>query len=167
MAVPFFCLLPLLTAQIGERSAQPDFSGEWILVTRTASVEEVASVLNVQQPIIEKTVQGAPMLPAYLELIVERRSPRGVRSEKYAVGVESGTVAGSSSNASETRTSVKWAGDSLVIATSRWSGSSASRRIESQRSETWQLDANGSLVITIAETNGQRETRTTLRYRRR
>ena len=166
MAILFFCLVPLLTAQ-GERPAQPDFSGEWILATPTAPSADVATVLNVRQPIIDKTVQGTSMPPAYLELMVERRSQKGVQSERYAIGVVSGTVAGTQSTEPESRGSVNWAGDSLVIATNRWSGSGSSRRLESQRSEAWQFDSESRLVITITEKTGQRERRTTLRYRRR
>jgi hypothetical protein len=167
MAMLFVCLLPLLTSQIGERPTQPDFSGEWVLVASTAPAADAATVLNVRQPIIDRTVQGTPMAPAYLDLMVERLSSRGVQSERYAIGVVSGTVGGTAASGIENRESANWVGDSLVITSSRWSGSGASRRLESERSEAWQFDSDGRLVITIAEKDGQRETRTRLGYRRR
>lgn len=167
MAILFFCVIPLLIAQVDRRPVQPDFSGEWMLVSSTAPSADVVTALNIRQPITDQTVQGTPMPPAYFELLVERRSTRGVQREKYAIGVVSGTVAGTRSTEIEERGSVNWAGDRLVIVTSGWFGSGASRRLVSERSETWQIESGNTLVIAITEKIGQRETRTILRYRRR
>ena len=41
------------------------------------------------------------------------------------------------------------------------------RYLDRQRTETWRLDRDSRLVITIAERQGDRESRDTLTYRRR
>jgi len=168
MVAPILCLAVLSSMQVGSRPSQPDFSGEWILVNPTNPAADVATALSVRQPIVENTVRGGSMPPAYLELVVERHLPVGNRSETYRIGVDGGMVGGLPAGVRfETRQSVKWDGDSLVIATSRWSGPPEDRRLDERRSEVWQLDSKGRLVVTISEHEDKRELRTELTYRRR
>jgi len=150
------------------RPDHPDFSGEWILVDSTNPAEGAATALSVEQPIATTTVRGTPMPPAYLELIVARHFLTGVRPARYRIGVEGGTVGGTSAAVHvETRESVTWVGERLVIASSRWSGPPGNLQLNEQRSEVWQLDSEARLVVTTTDQQGQREAQTTLTYRRR
>lgn len=126
------------------------------LVVPTRGVE-----WSVQQPISNTGIRGTPTAPFYRQLIVTRHLPAGDRSETYLIGVEGGVT--DSTLAVVARNSVKWFGQSLVIMTSRFSTPIAP---DERRTETWAFDSAGQLVVTITEEEGQRESRTTLTYRK-
>jgi len=151
------------------RPTGPDFSGEWVLITPEKPAADAATTLSVKQPVTDKNVYGAPMPPAYLELTVERRSATSTNSRKYIVGAGGSTSDfGSRGPQAETRWSVTLEGESLIIAESSLSArTDGALGLDRQRTETWRLDREGSLVVTIVERQGDRESRDTLTYRRR
>ena len=147
-----------------------DFSGEWVLVALEKPAADTAIALSVKQPVTDKNVYGAPMPPAYLDLTVERRSAAGAHSTKYLVGATGGSTSGfvRGGPQTETRWSVTWEAESLVIIESGWSARMGGvLELDRERTETWRLDRDGSLVIAIVDRQGDRESRDTLTYRRR
>jgi len=162
--------LAMTTPQSSARPKGVDFSGDWILVLPATPADDVASTMTVKQPVVDKNVYGAPMPPAYIHLIVERRGRSGASAIDYLIGALGSTTAFGPGRGprTETKHSVSWEGESLVIANSSWSGSpDDALKMDMQRTETWRLDSGGKLLITIVDLKGSLESRTELTYRRR
>src|SRR5262245_40618610 len=132
---------------------QPDFSGHWILVDPIRPGPDVARALTVHQPIVRTTVRGAPMPPAFLELTVERQLEPGIRTERYMIGTEGGSISGGP-GIDETRVSVLWRGDRLFIATRHTSGPSRDATATTEHTEEWSFDERNRLVIVVVDRNG-------------
>jgi hypothetical protein len=95
---------------------------------------------------------------------VERRSKRGVDSNRYRFGV----AVNMDRDGSRTRFSAKWNGNSLLVESGSYAGPAGSSAHHTGGGELWSLDAQGSLVITATERASGAEPRTTtLTYRRR
>ena len=157
------CLVVLVSVIVGTAAAQgkPDFLGRWVLVSPDDVAEDVARELVVRESF------EAPVTV----MRVERRSKAEVRSDRYQVGLVGGTVGGigeggRNSNA-RTVFSVAWRGDTLVIETGNYSGSIEEPGPYSEHGETWSLDAQGRLVMTVTDRASGTEPRTIqLTYRR-
>jgi hypothetical protein len=86
------------------------------------------------------------------------------------IGVNGGLVefTAAAGTTAETRQSIKWVGSTLVITIRQWAGHAGDRQLDRQHTEVWQFDADGRLVIAIADQEGTSEPRTaTFKYRRR
>ncbi len=145
----------LLAAQL---PAQPDFSGRWVLIAPAPA--DVPAVLVVQQQVRRTDVRGNPMEP-YWDLLSVEGDPakRGIRSGIYHISMGGGVVPGippSSPPTPETRWSVLWQGDKLVIATEAWIEREGKRESYERHQEVWALGEQGRLEITVTDGNAVR-----------
>jgi hypothetical protein len=144
---------------------KPDFSGQWELVATEPSSAGAASRLTVWQPITRANVFGAPMKPAFLELSVERTFADRTTTDTHQIGIQGGMVGG---GGFQTRFSVRWEDNRLVMATASYFGSGAQSSMTSERNEVWELNPDGMLIITVTDTDTGREPKsTTLTYHRK
>jgi hypothetical protein len=157
-------LLLLAVASASAAQDKPDFSGRWELAAAAPSSAGAAMRLIVRQPIRRTNVFGAPMKPSFLELIVERTFADRTTIDTHQFSVEGGMVGG---GGFQTRFSVHWDGNRLVMATASSSGSGAEIRPTSEHSEVWELAPDGMLIVTVTDTETAREPQSTkLTYRR-
>jgi hypothetical protein len=169
-------ILSILVADPVEAQDKPDFSGHWVLATSAGSGPDVAQSLTVRQPIVRTDVFGAPIEPYFKELTVEREVGSRVRTDTYQIGLEGGTVGAVASaggginpnaNRSQTRFSVRWEGDRLVIETASNSGPTSQAGPYTEHTEVWQLNASGMLILSITDRgSGIGSTSITLAYRK-
>ena len=140
---------------------KPEFAGEWALERSTGASQQIAIGMSVSYD-VEKGVRV---------LVVERRFDTGRRSDRYLIGVVSGTVSGTVGrglNREQTRTAVRWDGESLVINSGRYSGPARDSGPYTERHEIWSLDQQGKLSIVTTESGSDFETRKgTATYTRR
>jgi hypothetical protein len=168
----FPLVVVLLAGGASQKPTEPDFSGEWVLVTTTGSVSNPARALGVRQTITSTTRRGGPMKPYYSDLRIERQFDAGAVTESYKIGLISGSVSGTASGATSpqndrTVVAVKWQGNDLTITTGRYSGSSEQPGPYTEHQEIWSLDANGRLSIrTTDESTGAAVARATVVYQR-
>jgi hypothetical protein len=164
----------LVTATVAGQD-KPDFSGRWILERPADAGPDVPRSLTVRQPVVRTNVYGAPMPPFFKELSVERQFVTDVRTETYQIGVEGGTVYGLPANRgtapdvnpSQTRFSVRWEDNRLVIDTGSYSGPTREAGPYTEHTEVWQLDAAGMLILTITDRgSGITSTTKALTYRK-
>jgi hypothetical protein len=171
------CLAAILLAGTAAPQDRPDFSGHWILVNPRDSASDIAQALTVRQSIVRTTARGTPMKSFLKDLTVERSFTTGLRSETYQIGIEGGVVGGidrtgrgssPTGESPQTRFAVRWAGNSLVIETGNYSGTTRESGPYTEHAEVWRFDARGRLVITATDRSSAAE-RTTrvLTYRRR
>ena len=112
------------------------------------------------------------MEPYFSALIVERQFADRAATATYQIGVQGGMVGaivggGRAETRAETRHSVRWDGNRLVIETGSYSGPSRSDGPYSERSEEWQLDAAGRLVLSVTDRrSGAQEASNTLTYQK-
>ena len=164
----------LLTAIPTAVAAQdkPDFSGRWVLVSSSTPDPSAAQILTVRQTVTRTDVRGRPMEPYFSALIVERQFADRAATATYQIGVQGGMVGaivggGRAETRAETRHSVRWDGNRLVIETGSYSGPSRSDGPYSERSEEWQLDAAGRLVLSVTDRrSGAQEASNTLTYQK-
>jgi hypothetical protein len=139
---------------------RPDFSGHWVLADPSDFASTIARELTVHQSIVHQSVRGDAIEPFFKTLTVERRLPSGLRSESYEMGTEGGTVggvdpsgreSGPNDKSPQTRVSVKWDGDRLVIETGSDSGRTRDSGPYTEHDEVWSLDAQGQLLITVTD----------------
>jgi hypothetical protein len=155
----------LLAAPLGGQD-KPDFSGRWILEDWTPASSDVARVLTVRHSL-------AP--PPASDLTIERESAAGVRSDSYRIGIVGGVVGGIDSagrgfgpdgQRPQSRFSVTWQGDELVIALADYSGSTRDAGPWVEHTEVWSLDAEDTLRITATDRRpGEPPVTRTLTYR--
>jgi hypothetical protein len=70
-------------------------------------------------------------------------------------------------NVPQTRFSVRWDGNRLVIDTGRYSGPTREAGPYTEHAEVWQLDAGGMLILSITDRgSGIASTTNTLTYRK-
>lgn len=164
------CLSIVLIAITATVAAQdkPDFSGRWVLVDSAPSDPGAALSLTIRQPITRTNVFGAPIPPAFLHLTVEREFVDHARTENLLIGVEGGSVGGvPGQTALRTHVSVRWEGNRLVIETGSYSGSTREAGPYTERIEAWELDAAGTLVVSITDRGSDMDSRSnTSRYHR-
>jgi hypothetical protein len=153
----------------------PDFSGRWMLENSSGASPDVALFLTVRQPIVRTNVYGAPMPPFFKELSVERQFGDDLRIETYQIGVEGGVVGAVAANREtasdvivpQTRFSVRWEGNRLVIDTGRYSGGTREAGPYTEHTEVWELDPGGMLILSITDRgSGIASTMKTLTYRK-
>lgn len=137
-----------VTLAIGAASAvasaqqKPDFTGRWVLIQSDPAPATDAQSLDVTQ-----SLQGQP--PGLLVLTVTRKSKDQSSTRSHQIGLIGGRNYGSANGRPanpNTTFSVRWDGDSLVIAegTSEWQGQPAR-----SRTEVWSLDSAGTLTIQV------------------
>jgi hypothetical protein len=164
-----FCAI-LLTAIPTAVAAQdkPDFSGRWVLVSSRTPDPSAAQMLTVRQTVTRTNVRGGPMQPFFSALIVERQFADRAATATYQIGAQGGMVGGIvGGGVAETRHSVRWEGNRLVIETGSYSGPARSDGPYSERTEEWQLDAAGRLVLLVTERrSGALEASNTLTYQK-
>src|SRR5262245_24156245 len=97
---------------------KPDFSGRWVLVSSGTPDPSAAQTLSVRQTVTRTNVRGGPMQPSFSTLIVERQFADRAATATYQIGVQGGMVGGGDAQSrTETRHSVRWEGNRLVIET--------------------------------------------------
>jgi hypothetical protein len=145
-------ILSLAIAASAAAQDQPDFSGRWVLVSSAVADPNAARSLNIRQPVRDTNALGAPMAPHFLALIVEREFADRVTTETHQIGVEGGIVGGTVGGASDqSRFSVRWEGDRLVIERGSDSSQTRDARRYWEHTEEWELDAAGVLVVTVTD----------------
>ena len=169
-------ILWILVAATVAAQDKPDFSGHWILETAAAADPAVARSLTVRQPVVRTNVYGAPMPPFFKELSVERQFVTGVRTETYQIGIEGGMVGavrpanrgtGRDVNVPQTRFSVRWEDDRLVIQSGSYSGPTRDAGPYTEHTQVWQLDAAGRLILSTTDRGSDvASTTKTLTYRK-
>lgn len=166
---PIVCLF---AAAVVAAQDQPDFSGQWFLVAATRPDPAVALRLTIRQPVTRTNQLGAPMAPAFMELIIERDFGSYVRTDSYRLGVQGGMVGGIVGGAAggfsyQSRYSARWEGSRLVIETGSYSGPDQLAGPYWEHAEEWELDSRGMLILTIVDRASGVETKTdTFTYRR-
>ena len=167
-------ILAMLVAGTVAAQDKPDFSGRWILETSAGPGPDGARALTVRQAVARPNVYGAPMPPFFKELSVDRQFGTDVRTETYQIGVEGGMVSGISPanrgiapEFSQTRFSVRWDDNRLVIDTGIYSGRTRDAGPYTEHTEMWQLDAAGKLIVSTTDRrSGIASTTKTLTYRK-
>jgi len=165
------CILVLLGSVVAQIPKEPDFSGEWVLVSGTSS--DPALSLTVRQTITRTTSRGEPMTPWFSDLTVKRHFRNGVvESESYKIGIIGGTVGGISSGRSSpqgewTTVAVKWEGESLIIRSGRYSGPPHESSPNTEHEEVWSIDPSGRLLIRITDRSSGSKTATVMLIYRR
>jgi len=149
---------------------KPDFSGRWVRVAPDRSTTEIADGVVVRQT--RRTVGSGSMTGALTEIAVDRQFGTETRSEHAAIGIVGGSVPGlqadgTSGTTPKTRFGVTWDGSALVFERSTYTGDSPGTGVWSSRRETWLLEPDGRLRVTIA-TAGSTEAAATVTalYRR-
>ena len=153
------CLTVLALSASAELSgqSQPDFSGRWVLVRVEPADAQAASTLIVQQPIVRTNVYGAPMQPIFKSITIERQFVDATRTDNYPIGAQGGVVGGIIAGhdpltpVPQTRFFVRWEDNRLVMDTGSYAGSSRDAGPFTERTETWQLDDAGLLIVTVTE----------------
>jgi hypothetical protein len=135
---------------------EPDFSGQWALVSTSGAVTEQASALTVTQTLTRTTMRGEPMAPFYSSITVERHFNGRALSETHTIGTIGGTVPGIPAGQSPpqgewTTESVNWQADHLVIKTTRSPQPPDQPGRRSEHEEVWSLDRDGRLLINVSD----------------
>ena len=172
-------IVPMLAVATAAAQDKPDVSGTWALADPASVGPDAARNLTLTMTVVRQNVRGEPIGPFFDSLTVTREFATGARSvDSYRLGVEGGTArgtvgglstagAGSRASASQTRFSVRWQGNRLVIETASYSGASREAGPYTEHAEVWQLDAAGMLILTVTDRGSEFETRTSiLTYRR-
>src|SRR5262245_21111522 len=112
---------------------EPDFSGEWKLVSSEPAGVDAPLSITIQQPIKRANIHGKPVPPFYSELLVTRDSGSGPRTERHSIGSRGGTVGPTT----RTEYGASWEGRALVLENSRYVGSESTWREWDKRREAW------------------------------
>lgn len=160
---------------LAQMPPEPDFSGDWKLVSPVPPGVEAAAAMTVVQPVTRADVYGKPINPFFAELLVTREYATGPRTERHLIGATGGTVSGavpggqSAASATSTQHSVRWQGRTLVLESSRYIGPASAWREWDKRREEWSFDEQGRLrIVVTTETSERSETSSvTLIYQRR
>jgi hypothetical protein len=126
---------------------KPDFSGKWVLTSPADVSSNAAQELAITQE---------SETPWMTVLVVERRSKDGVRSERYKTGVR---VSMERREGPNTRLSVKWDADSLVVIRESYFGRTTESRPDTEREERWSI-IQGMLVMMVTDRGASAEERT-------
>jgi len=76
-------VLVLLISRVAQFPKEPDFSGEWELVTTNGAASDPAPVLTIRQTITRTTLRDEPMTPWFSAVTLERHFSTGVVSATY------------------------------------------------------------------------------------
>ena len=165
-----------LAAAAQDKPDKPDFSGRWILDDPLQPGPDIPRTLTISQPIVRTNFLGAPMPPAFLELTVARQFENEGRSDIYHIGTVGGVVGGGVdgngrpgqiSSRTETRLSVQWRGDRLLIETGRYAGPTRDSGPYTEHREEWWFDDQGRLrIIAVDRRSDSEDVTHTLAYRR-
>src|SRR5215510_9387167 len=114
-----FCAIPLMAIPMAVAAQdKPDFSGRWVLVSSSTPDPSAAQTLTVRQTVTRTNVRGGLMQPFFSTLIVKRQFADRATTDTYQIGVQGGIVGGIvGGGIAETRHSVRWEGNRLVIET--------------------------------------------------
>ncbi|PYR59954.1 MAG: hypothetical protein DMF91_13455 [Acidobacteria bacterium] len=167
-------ILSMLVAATVVAQDKPDFSGRWIRETSAGAGPDDARALTVRQPVVRTNVYGTPMPPFFKELSVDRQFGTDIVTETYQIGIEGGMVSGLSPanrgiipEFSQTRFSVRWDDNRLVIDTGIYSGRTREAGPYTEHTEVWQLDGSGRLIVSTTDRgSGIASTTKTLTYRK-
>jgi hypothetical protein len=103
------------------------------------------------------------MTSAVTALTVERVFGDRVTKETFQIGVDGGVIGGGGFRST---LSVRWEENRLVIANSTYSGP-RSADLMSEHKEIWELSPDDALIITVADTEADHDSKSTrLTYRR-
>ena len=149
---------------------RPDFSGRWVLISDQAD-GDIPPALFVQQTIVRTTLRGEPMTPYVSDISIGRQFETGVRSETHHIGIIGGEVpapeADGLPNGPKRHHNVGWDGSMLVFTSGSHTGPRPMTGAWSERRESWSLDTDGRLRVTIATNGSSAASKTiTLLYRR-
>jgi hypothetical protein len=163
-------VLPVVFVAMLFAQGKPDFSGRWVLASATVADPDVAESLTVKQVIARTNVFGAPMEPYFSEISIEREFVDHARTDTYQIGTAGGTIGGvgglGGRPVTQSRVSVQWDADRLVIETSSDSGTAQAAQ-HSERKEIWQLDPTGTLTSSVSSSGSGIEPRSNvLTYRK-
>jgi hypothetical protein len=163
-------LAAVAVGAIAAAQDKPDFSGRWVLAVPAQPGPDVPRALSVTVTVTSTTVTGAAMEPHFSQIHIAREFDSGTIPEGHRIGLIGGTVGARSadgrSSGATTRYSVTWFDRTLVFESSSHTGQAPETGEWTDRVETWSLDAEGRLRITITSRSpGGRQT-TTLVYRR-
>jgi len=164
-----FCAILLMAIPTAVAAQdKPDFSGRWILVSSSTPDPSAAQTLTVRQTVTRTNVRGGPMQPFFSALIVERQFADRAATATYQIGVQGGMVGGIvGGGGAETRRSVRWEGNRLVIETGSYSYPARRDGPYSEHIEEWQLDAAGRLLLSVTERrSGAEEASNTFTYQK-
>ena len=146
-------ILPVVFVATLIAQDKPDFSGRWVLAAATVTDPNVAQSLTVKQLIARTNVFGAPIEPYFSEINIERQFVDHARTDTYQIGIMGGTTGGvvglGGRPVTQSRFSVLWDADRLVIQTSSDSGTAQAAQ-HSERTEIWQLDPTGILTLSVS-----------------
>jgi len=167
-------VLALFTSAELSGQSQPDFSGRWAFVLAEPTDAQAAGTLIVQQPIVRTNVHGGPMQPFFKSITIERQFVNRTHTDVYELGVQGGRVGGPITAdhdpltaVPQTRYFVRWEDNRLVMDTGSYAGSSREAGPYIERTETWQIDDSGMLVVTITDRASAMEPSShSARYRR-
>jgi hypothetical protein len=163
--------LAVLAAVALAAQDKPDFSGRWILAGPEEPDPTSPRAMSVRQSLVRANVYGDPMKPYFKEMVIDREFESARDSETYLIGVVGGSVPGLNVHgvvAGPRRDwQVTWDGNTLVFESGSYTGESPGTGVWSERRETWSLDADGRLRVTISTRGSSDPSRTvTLMYRR-
>ena len=116
---------------------------------------DVPTTLIVRQSIRLTNMRGEPMTPYYDQIAIDHKSSTGMHSDTFMIGITGGTVGGSVSSTGvrirglSTHQAVTWNGLSLVFELGTYTGDTPGTGDWTERRETWALQPNGELAITV------------------
>jgi len=127
--------------------------------------------MSVRQSLVRANVYGEPMKPYFKDIVIDREFDSGGRSETYPIGVVGGIVPGLNVHGvvdgPRRDWQVTWDGNTLVFESGSYTAESPGTGVWSERRETWSLEADGRLRVTISTRGSSDPSRTvTLMYRR-
>ena len=150
---------------------KPDFSGRWVLERSEQSAPDIPRALSVRQSLVRTNVRGEPMKPFFKDIAVDREFESGTRSETYFIGVVGGFVSGLSAHGGAGGPSghqrVDWDRNALVFESGQYTGDKPETGVWTEHRETWSLDTDGRLHVTLNTRSSRDVPKTaTLIYRR-
>jgi hypothetical protein len=141
--------------------SEPDFSGDWKLVSSPPSGADAALAMSVEQPVKRADVYGKPMKPFFSELLVTRDFANGSKTERHYIGAIGGRVGGvvpggrQAGSSYRSRHSVVWEGRTLVMENSQYTGSESGTGEWDERREEWSFESDGRLRVVITSRSSQ------------
>mgnify|MGYP003575670900 CR=1 FL=1 len=130
-----------------------DFSGRWVLVSSAVADANAAQSLIVRQPVTRTNNLGAPMPPAFMQLIIEREYADRVTTETHQIGIRGGIVGGiaGGGRSYQSSFSVRWEGPRLIIERSSNPSPARDAGPSWEHTEEWELNSAGTLVISVTD----------------
>ena len=162
----------MLAAVVPAAQDQPDFSGRWVLADPEQPGPDIPRTLSVRQSLVRTNVYGEPMKPFFKDIAIDREFESGTRSETSMIYVVGGFVSGLTARGEPTGPSghsrVIWVRHALVFESGTHTGGMPETGVWVERRETWSLETDGRLRVTISTCSSSDVSRTvTLTYRRK